>query len=118
MDGVKGLLGIHSPSTVFADIGNNMALGLGGGFTNTIGNVKKGISNELSKIKSAATVSGSVSIDSKTNNNNGMSDFGGGGFGINETTFILDGKMLAKSTSRVQYSKNVTRSRSLGVVLA
>ena len=30
---VKGFLGIHSPSTVFAGIGENMALGLGKGFT-------------------------------------------------------------------------------------
>lgn len=30
---VKGVLGIHSPSTVFAGIGENMALGLGKGFT-------------------------------------------------------------------------------------
>lgn len=32
VDGIKGFLGIHSPSTVFAEIGDNMALGLGQGF--------------------------------------------------------------------------------------
>lgn len=32
VDGVKGVLGIHSPSRVFAGIGQNMALGLGQGF--------------------------------------------------------------------------------------
>ena len=32
IDGVKGFLGIHSPSTVFAGIGGNMAAGVGEGF--------------------------------------------------------------------------------------
>ena len=32
VDSVKGLLGIHSPSTVFAGMGENMALGLEEGF--------------------------------------------------------------------------------------
>lgn len=32
VDGIKGFLGIHSPSTVFADIGGNMAAGVGEGF--------------------------------------------------------------------------------------
>lgn len=32
VDGVKGFLGIHSPSTVFAGIGGNMADGVGQGF--------------------------------------------------------------------------------------
>ena len=32
VDGVKNFLGIHSPSTVFADIGGNMAAGVGEGF--------------------------------------------------------------------------------------
>lgn len=34
---VKNLLGIHSPSTVFAEIGENCMGGLGNGFTNGIG---------------------------------------------------------------------------------
>ena len=34
VDGVKDFLGIHSPSTVFADMGKNMALGLGQGWDN------------------------------------------------------------------------------------
>lgn len=32
VDGIKNFLGIHSPSTLFAGIGKNMALGLGQGF--------------------------------------------------------------------------------------
>lgn len=47
VDGVKGLLGIHSPSTVFAGIGDNMALGLGQGFEHTMGSVTKEIEEAI-----------------------------------------------------------------------
>lgn len=43
VDGVKGFLGIHSPSTVFAEIGDNMALGLGGGFADGM----KGVTEDM-----------------------------------------------------------------------
>ena len=37
---IKGFFGIHSPSTVFRDqVGKNLALGLGEGFTDTMGSV-------------------------------------------------------------------------------
>lgn len=35
VDGIKNLLGIHSPSTVFEDIGTNMVQGLWNGFSST-----------------------------------------------------------------------------------
>jgi len=41
VDGVKGLLGIHSPSTVFAGIGGNMGEGLGSGFLKAMTSVEK-----------------------------------------------------------------------------
>ena len=47
VDGVKGVLGIHSPSKVFAGIGENMALGLGQGFSNTMRSVGAGIQNAI-----------------------------------------------------------------------
>ena len=43
VDGVKEILGIHSPSKVFAGIGENMALGLGEGWNDEFGAVKKGV---------------------------------------------------------------------------
>lgn len=43
VDGIKGFLGIHSPSTVFAEIGDNMALGLGKGFGDSMKNVTEDI---------------------------------------------------------------------------
>lgn len=44
---VKGLLGIHSPSTVFAGIGNNMAQGVGKGFGESMAAVAKDIEGAI-----------------------------------------------------------------------
>ena len=47
VDGVKDFLGIHSPSTVFAGIGGNMALGLGEGWDDEYGRISKNIKSGL-----------------------------------------------------------------------
>ena len=47
VDGVKGILGIHSPSRVFAGIGQNMALGLGQGFEKQMRSVTAGIQDAI-----------------------------------------------------------------------
>lgn len=43
IDGIKGFFGIHSPSTVFAEIGGNMADGVGVGF----GDSMEGVSSDM-----------------------------------------------------------------------
>lgn len=40
VSGIKDFFGIHSPSTVFAEIGGNMADGVGVGFTDSMGGVE------------------------------------------------------------------------------
>ena len=45
--GVKSVLGIHSPSKVFAGIGENMALGLGQGFDRTMQSVGANIQDAI-----------------------------------------------------------------------
>ena len=47
VDGVKDFLGIHSPSRVFAGIGENMALGLGDGWDDEYGRISKNIKSGL-----------------------------------------------------------------------
>jgi phage-related protein len=44
---VKGVLGIQSPSTVFAGIGTNMSLGLGEGFTKAMNSVKDDMNKSI-----------------------------------------------------------------------
>lgn len=48
VDGIKGFFGIHSPSKVFKDeIGTNLALGVGEGFSNTMKDISKEMSNSI-----------------------------------------------------------------------
>ena len=47
VDGVKGILGIHSPSKVFAGIGENMALGLGEGWNGEFDAIKKSVAGDM-----------------------------------------------------------------------
>lgn len=47
VDDVKGVLGIHSPSRVFAGIGENMALGLGEGWDDEYGRISQNIKSGL-----------------------------------------------------------------------
>lgn len=47
VDGVKRMLGIHSPSTVFAGIGGNMALGLAEGWDDEYAGIKQKIESGL-----------------------------------------------------------------------
>ena len=47
VDGAKDLLGIHSPSTVFADMGRNMALGLGEGWDSEFDRIRSQIESGM-----------------------------------------------------------------------
>lgn len=47
VDGIKDFLGIHSPSRVFADMGKNMALGLGEGWDGQYDSIKKNIESGM-----------------------------------------------------------------------
>lgn len=104
VNGVKSVLGIASPSKVFAGIGNNMALGLGEGFTDAMRGVAKKINN---------------SIPTGFNVGMNVNGYGGAGVGIGGTAvsnIYMDSVLIASASSRVQYRKNATRARSYGVV--
>lgn len=58
VDGVCDFLGIHSPSRVFAGIGENMALGVGEGFSDEFKDIKDDINGQMD-------FSGSASFDLK-----------------------------------------------------
>lgn len=48
LDGIKGIFGIHSPSTVFRDeVGKNLALGIGEGFTDEMRDVTNEMQNAI-----------------------------------------------------------------------
>ena len=111
--GAKNALGIHSPSTVFAGIGENMALGLGEGWDDEYGriskNIKSGLDFGTASVDFASSGLGmsSASIGSKL--------YGGAISGSEPITIIvqsvLDGKVIGETA--YQYSKN--RQRAYGV---
>ena len=69
MDGLKSLFGIHSPSTVMADIiGKNLALGIGEGFDENIDGVNKRIAKAINVESPSLNVSGTAATAGRTIN--------------------------------------------------
>ena len=73
VSGVKKILGIASPSKVFAGIGGFMAEGLGEGFDDQFGAVKKGIENSMNFDAGIITAGANIS------GNYASGSYGGGG---------------------------------------
>lgn len=98
VDGVKGVLGIHSPSRVFAGIGENMALGLGEGWDDEYGNIKRGITSGLDfGTASVGFADSGIGISSAAIvNSMGEADDGGGSTTLN--LMLPDGTKLATYT--------------------
>ena len=71
VDGAKNLLGIHSPSRVFAGIGKNVALGFGEGWKDEIGDIKDDMENDLDFDSNITTVPSSVGAQSQGGRNGG-----------------------------------------------
>lgn len=83
VDGVKGVLGIRSPSKVFASIGGYMAEGLGEGWDDEYSSIKKQIEGDMGFGTASIGVTGQYS--------SAYSGYGAapGGFAIGPQTFIL-----------------------------
>lgn len=78
---VKGLLGIQSPSKVFAGIGGFMAEGLGEGFGDQFGAVKKGIENSMNFDAGIITADANISRHDTSGSYGAASTSGGGDSG-------------------------------------
>ena len=70
-DKIKNFFGIHSPSTLFKDeIGENLALGLGEGFTDTMKNVTTDMQNAIpTEFDTSMEISSTKNIETNQNNN-------------------------------------------------
>ena len=105
VDSAKETLGIHSPSRVFADIGKNMALGVGEGWNDEFKGVKGNINGSV--------VQGWKKTEGKT-------------YGLNASQnpvnivieTVLDGAVLARKTYKHNQTESMLRGNSLveGVV--
>lgn len=75
VDKFKNVFGIHSPSKIFKEqIGKNLALGIGDGFTLEMKKVNSQILNAMPKTSDLQkSISAEVSLNSNTNSNNDVS---------------------------------------------
>nr|DAU34909.1 MAG TPA: tail tape measure protein [Caudoviricetes sp.] len=108
VSGVKSKLGIHSPSRVFAGIGENMALGLGEGWDNEYDNIKRGITGGLDF--GTAQIGAEQSFGGQMRS--ALSSLGGMGGDINIVVqSVLDGKVIGETA----YKYNRQLQRAMGV---
>lgn len=82
--GVKRILGIHSPSKVFAGIGGYMAEGLGEGFSDEFASVKKGIEGDMS------FSAGSITAGANINGNYASGSYGAASGGSGRIIMLLE----------------------------
>lgn len=108
VNGVKSTLGIHSPSRVFAGIGENMALGLGEGWDSEYGSIKRNITDGLDF--GVASIGAEQSIGVKMRET--ITSLGNIGGDINIVVqSVLDGKVIGETA----YKYNRQMQRAMGV---
>ena len=105
VDNVKGVLGIHSPSRVFAGIGENMALGLGEGWESEYDSIKRGITGGLDF--GTAQIGAEQSFVGQMRS--ALSSLGNVGGDITIVVqSVLDGKVIGESVSK--YNRQMQRA--------
>lgn len=113
VDGVKNFLGIHSPSTVFARIGENMALGLGEGWDDEYGRISKNIKSGLDF--------GTASVDFASSGIGGMSKSISGGIANSDASgdivINITQEVGGAAVARKQYRYNLAEAQRRGVSL-
>ena len=119
IDGVKDLLGIHSPSRVFKDIGENMAAGAELGWDSEWDKSRRRIEGSLDfsdlaeispQVQAPANV---VYVNDKTPTPQGNGNAGEGGTKVFDITLELDGQTLAHKTYEYNEREGELRGDSL-----
>ena len=115
VNGAKRLLGIASPSKLFADeIGENMGLGIGEGFENSMGTVQREINRAMGGL--LPDVSGNVSVTGSTASSGGVgsgaADFAGAiSRALSGAVVYMDGRKVGQLITRQQ--NNTIRANGL-----
>ncbi|MGO1368508.1 phage tail protein [Senegalia sp. (in: firmicutes)] len=103
--GVKSVLGIRSPSKVFAGIGANMSEGIGEGFTEAMSGVEK-------DMKDTIPTDFDLDLNSEVSGSVGRSD----GSLLDVTIpLTIDGNILTRVIAQLQWNQNTVTVRNLGV---
>ena len=119
VDGVKGLLGINSPSRVFAGIGGYMAEGLGQGF----GKEMKGVQRDINDTMAGLIPDANASVSLSAGGSGALRGLGsGGGLTAADLRQALSGMAINMSGRRVgtltaMEQNNATRGRGVPVTL-
>lgn len=115
VDGVKDFLGIHSPSTVFSNMGKNMALGLGKGWDNEFSRIRSDIEGGMNfgtaSVDFASSGLGTVSANS-SKNLSALQGYNSQDIIINLTA-ELDGAILSRKMYSYSARENTLRGESL-----
>lgn len=113
VDGVKSFLGIASPSKVFAGIGKNMALGVGEGWGDEFGRIKRDIEGGLDFGTARVDWASSGMAKSQRGLSSALQSVAASvGENINIVVqSVLDGKVIGETA--YQYSRN--KARAYGV---
>ena len=109
MNGIKNFFGIHSPSTLFAGLGDNMAKGLGIGFGDEMKKVSEDMQNAIPS---------EFDTNVKTNINSELLGGTSAETAVFDVTIPLtiDGVTLTKVVSRIQWSNGQVTARNAGAV--
>lgn len=119
IDGVKDLLGIHSPSRVFKDIGENMAAGAELGWDSEWDKSRRQIEGSLDfsdlaeispQVQAPANV---VYVNDKTPTPQGNGNADGGGTKVINITLEMDGEVLAHKSYEYNEREGELRGDSL-----
>ena len=109
VNGIKNFFGIHSPSTLFAGLGDNMAKGLGIGFGDEMKKVSEDMQNAIPS---------EFDTNVKTNINSELLGGTSAETAVFDVTIPLtiDGVTLTKVVSRIQWSNGQVTARNAGAV--
>lgn len=115
VDGIKSVLGIHSPSKVLADeVGENMALGIGEGFNDSLNSVYKNIRNaidyENAKLTSNLTSNQIVRTQIEDNRQATLQSIDDNKEIVVNNTTKLDSKVIARETNKVNARRQLQYS--------
>jgi len=103
--GVKKVLGIRSPSRVFAGIGSNMGEGIGEGFTEAMSGVEKDMQGAIPT---------DFDLDLNSQVTGSLSGSEGAVFDVT-IPLTIDGNILTRVIAQLQWNQNTVTVRNLGV---
>lgn len=110
INGIKENFGINSPSKVMRDeVGMMLGLGMAEGITKSTRKVDAAMNGLNKKMIEDANVNVSAISSARSGSSSSIVNV--------NVPVVLDGKVISKSNGQIQYGKNRTRSRALGVTV-